>query len=110
MSCQRKHTSACVNPTFRQTCNSKTEAECKLFLPFPPRMTDEEYIRKQTKLLKDIPKELHAALSYMAYERGHSAGNEEIVIELHDLVSGLQEPLKNYEARVRMDCLNRVSS
>lgn len=105
MSCQKKYTNSCPNNPFRQNCNENIEKTCKSFQPFPPRMTDEEFAKKQTELLKDIPKELHAALSYMAWERGHSAGYEEVIGDLQDLVSNLQEPLRDYEARVRTEMI-----
>ena len=62
----------------------------------PPRMTDEEYAKKQEELLEDIPKEFHSALSSMAYEDGHSSGYEECINILHGLVSDLKPAIEKY--------------
>jgi hypothetical protein len=63
-------------------------------------MTDEEFSKEQTELLKDVPNEFKGALSYMAYERGHSSGHEEVINELRMLISDLQEPIKSFGERI----------
>lgn len=63
-------------------------------------MTEQEFTQKQAELLKDIPEELKGTLSYMAYERGHSAGYEEVICVLQGLVSDLHEPLQKLVERV----------
>jgi hypothetical protein len=68
--------------------------------PVKPRMTEEEYLKEQEEILAGIPQEFKGPLSYMAYERGHSAGNEESIGILRGLVSDLREPIKAFEKRL----------
>lgn len=96
MSCQRKFSPQCLN----DDCNEFIETRCKSYKPFPPRMTDEQFQVKQAEILEDIPEELRGALSHMAYESGHSSGNEEMIIHLQNYVSALEEPLKNLIKRL----------
>ena len=51
-------------------------------------------------IMRDIPEEFHSALSYMAYERGHSAGEEEIRNILMGLVEDLKPSFEKYEHRI----------
>ena len=53
--------------------------------------TDEEYI------LKDIPQCFHGILSCMAYERGHSAGEEECLRILRGLVYDLAPAINKFK-------------
>ena len=55
---------------------------------------------KQDELLQRVPEELRGALSYMAYERGHSAGADEILGILEGLVSDLEKPLQKLVDRL----------
>lgn len=80
------------------------------------KATKEQYIeifnfeksdfRKQQRLLEQVPVEFRAALSYMAYERGHSAGDAEITIVLADLVDGLKKPIKEFENRIEREVIH----
>ena len=60
----------------------------------PHRMTEAEYEAKSTELLSRIPYQLRGALSYMAYERGHASGLEDMWGNLQDLVWALEDPVK----------------
>lgn len=66
-------------------------------------MTHEEYNEEATPLLEELPPELRAAVSYMAYENGHSAGYEEVLNELRGMVGSLKEPLAALEKRLRAE-------
>jgi hypothetical protein len=66
-------------------------------------MTAEEFAGKEKPLLEELPLELRSAVSYMAYESGHSAGYDEVLNELKGLVGDLNEPLKAFEARIRAE-------
>lgn len=48
-------------------------------------------------ILKDIPIEFKSVLSYMAYERGHSAGENEINLVLRGLVSDLTPAINEFK-------------
>lgn len=73
----------------------------------PPlsRMTDEEFAAEQDKLLTNIPHEFHAHLTNAAYDRGHSAGMEEVISELQSLVVMLTNPIAAYRARITDEVL-----
>jgi len=66
-------------------------------------MTDQEFNEKQDKILEHIPQEFKSAISYHAYEQGHSSGNEEIIIHLSDLVDALLQPIQEFEKRIRTE-------
>ena len=51
-------------------------------------------------ILKDVPTEFRSVLSYMAYERGHSAGEDEVVLHLKELVSNLKPAIDAYTIRL----------
>jgi len=58
-----------------------------------PRMTEEEFTRRQTKLLARVPKKFRGWLSHMAWEDGHAFGYSEVLLHLEDYVDGLAECL-----------------
>lgn len=62
--------------------------------------TDEDYSQHSQTMLKRVPEELRCAIAYMAYERGHSAGQAEIALILEGLVNDLEEPLKKLVERL----------
>ena len=55
---------------------------------------------KQKALLEDIPPEFHRALSYWAWEEGHSAGYDEVLNILQDLVHTFQDPIIAFQNRL----------
>jgi len=63
-------------------------------------MTEQEYEAKQDELLWQIPEEFRSCLSYMAYEKGHSAGREEVINILSGLVNALIDPIYEFERRI----------
>lgn len=52
-------------------------------------------------IMKDIPKEFHKTLSYMAYEKGHSCGYDEVRMILIGLVADLKKPITAFEERIK---------
>ena len=50
--------------------------------------------------LEKLPEEFRSAISYMAYERGHSAGEDEVLSILKELVSDLLPSIKAFEKRL----------
>lgn len=63
-------------------------------------MTPEEFAEKESELLSKIPQEFRGAVSYQAYEDGHSAGYEEVLIYVERYVGMLFEPIKKFESRI----------
>lgn len=57
-------------------------------------MTDSEFQEKEDSLLLGIPEEFRGALSYQAYQRGHSAGMSEVLMILTNLVYDMEQPIK----------------
>jgi len=49
----------------------------------------------------DTPIEFRSVLSYMAYERGHSAGEDEVFNILSNLVSELKPAIEAYTTRIK---------
>jgi hypothetical protein len=58
---------------------------------------NEEYI------LRDVPKELHSSFSWMAYEKGHAYGQDEVVSHLKGLVDDLLPAILAYGTRVKKE-------
>ena len=63
-------------------------------------MTVEQFEAKQVEALADIPQEFHTAIRYNAWEHGHSAGYEEVLLYVNDLVDALTQPIKDYTKRI----------
>jgi len=71
-------------------------------------MTSDEFNTQQTEILKPLPPEFHAMLSYSAYERGHSAGYDECLLHLREMADALAEPVRKFESRVRSQAIGDV--
>jgi hypothetical protein len=63
-------------------------------------MTQEEFDVKAEELLRDIPDEFRSILNYMAYERGHAYGYDEVLNILDELVYKFKEPIEKYTWRI----------
>lgn len=63
----------------------------------------DNYGAESEKLLAELPPELRSAVSYMAYERGHSAGFEEVLGILKNLVYELKGPIGDLITRIRSE-------
>ena len=73
-------------------------------------MNDQEYAEKEKALFDEaqIPEEFRGRLSGMAYERGHSSGNNEVWIILRGLVSDLQEPIAKFKRRIQLEMVPKM--
>ena len=61
----------------------------------------EKELRKlQDEILQGLPEELRPAVSYMAYERSHAYGYEEVINTLRGLVDELRDPVLAYGSRM----------
>ncbi len=63
-------------------------------------MTPQEFAIKQTEKLQSVPEEFRGAISYLAWESGHSYGYGEVLSHLDDLIYGLREPIQKFEQRI----------
>ncbi|PCI27443.1 hypothetical protein COB55_05855 [Candidatus Wolfebacteria bacterium] len=70
-------------------------------------ITSENYYEEETKLFEEnhVPIEFRARLSSMAYERGHSAGYDEVYGLLAELVCDLKKPIEEYKKRIKIEAV-----
>lgn len=64
----------------------------------PPleRMTESEYDQVMLKILNELPKEFHSFVSGQAWDEGHSAGLEEVVLIADGLAGDLKPAVEAY--------------
>lgn len=70
-------------------------------------MTDrieEVDIDSEDYILRDIPKEMRSPMAMMAWDNGHSAGEDEVRLYLREYVEKFREPLIQLEERIRAEC------
>ena len=63
-------------------------------------MTLNEFNARQNEILERLPEELHAPISWLAYDRGHAYGYQEVLIHLDEMVSTLLVPIRTYGQRM----------
>lgn len=63
-------------------------------------ITEQEFDVAQAEILSEIPTEFRGNISYIAWEYGHSAGYQEVLYYLRDLVDSIKEPIKQYTKRL----------
>ena len=59
-----------------------------------------DFAAKEAELLSLVPEEFRSTLSRMAYDRGHSAGLEEVVSILDQLIYDLTPAIMAYTNRL----------
>ena len=67
------------------------------------KLTEEQYEKlalERVELLEQVPVEFRSVLSSMAYDRGHSAGEDEVILILKDLVNELKPAIEQYTQRI----------
>jgi hypothetical protein len=64
------------------------------------RMTEEQFRDQEDEILKDVPIEFHGPLRGMAWDQGHSAGFEEVIGDLREMVYRLKPAIAEYTARI----------
>jgi hypothetical protein len=60
----------------------------------------DEFYLKQEELLKELPEEFHKPLAWIAYDRSHASGYDEILSTLKEMIFHLKEPIKKFEERI----------
>lgn len=76
-----------------------TEKELRENYPWVEDLTVEK-VNKTDYLLSSVPEDFRSTLSYMAYERGHSAGEDEVTSILEGLVNDLRPAIMKFEQRL----------
>jgi len=68
----------------------------------PPlaRMTVNEMNEEIIEMIKDIPQEFHFPLTSVAWDKGHSAGYEEVISELLYLISKFTPSIREYKKNI----------
>lgn len=67
------------------------------------RMTAEEYYNNEEELLFEVPEEFCGPLAWMAYDRGHAYGYEEVLSHLQNYVDNLLPAIKAFRDRIQGD-------
>jgi hypothetical protein len=62
-------------------------------------MTEKEYTDKLDNILSSLPLEFRSYVSYAAWDRGHSAGYENVLGIAEGMAYDLQEPINNFRVR-----------
>ncbi len=91
---------------------SRREAEnyAAMMRKKPTAEEKERTIREQTaEVMARLPEDegLRCAISYMAYEKGHSGGLDEVYSQLVGLVGDLEKPLREFEDRCRREGIKK---
>ena len=69
-------------------------------MPYLERMTGEEYNEELMQALEELPEEFQNYARQAAWQRGHSAGYEEVVNIAKEIVSDLLPHIKRYQRRI----------
>lgn len=65
--------------------------------------TVEQYIQAMGGVLREIPLEFAVAIRAIAWERGHSCGYSEVLVEAEGLRDKLEPFIKAFEQRMRSE-------
>lgn len=69
-------------------------------MPSLERMNSEEYNEELAEAIEELPEEFQSYVSHAAWERGHSAGYEEVVNIAREMASDLLPHLQRYQKRI----------
>lgn len=72
---------------------------CLIDLP-PERLANDELSAEMLALLADLPEEFQGYVSHESWDRGHSAGMEEVVMIARSIVDSLKPCIENYRKRL----------
>lgn len=81
------------------------------FAVHPPleRLKDDEFEQEMRALLSDLPDEFQSFIREQAYDRGHSAGMEEVLSIAQDLHHNLKECVDKYTSRITSELYERTN-
>jgi hypothetical protein len=66
------------------------------------RMTSEQFVVEQNKILEGLPDEFQSFLRGQAWDRGHSAGFEEVISILKSLTADFREAFEKYRMNLSL--------
>lgn len=72
-------------------------------VPFRRSLTEDEYCKKLSDTLEDVPVEFRDCISAKAWSDGHSSGYDEVISCAESLVSELMGPIRKFEERIRKE-------
>ncbi len=81
----------------RRPCGTKE------VMPYLERMTEDEYATEMMDILGPLPEAFRQFVRSQAYDRGHSAGYEEVISIASDLASELLPCCKEYATQLHHD-------
>lgn len=62
-----------------------------------------KYAERMRELLATVPPEFHNWIQTSAWERGHSSGYDEVIMEAECMIDDLAAPLKAYAERIKRE-------
>lgn len=74
------------------------------------REREEKYQREMAAILEQLPEELRSFVSWQAWDTGHSAGYNEVVLIASNLTEGLLPAVKAYTERLKGQPLERKTN
>lgn len=87
-------------------CRGQIQKEIYFDIDVPlyfKRMTEAQFNVQQAELLTRIPTVFHGPVSSLAWEDGHSAGYEEVILYVSKYVDWLSPPLNAYAKELKND-------
>ena len=82
------------------TTEACLKSELNIIMELSNKLTSYEFSKIQEEELAQIPEAFRAWVSYYSYEKGHSAGYEEILLYVHNLVSELVPVISKYNEQI----------
>lgn len=62
---------------------------------------EEIYLKKQAKLLADVPEEFHAVFSKHAWDKGHAYGLDEVLNHLEEIIDTFLPSIEEYGRKLQ---------
>lgn len=66
-----------------------------------------EFNQQEAELLARLPEELRSTVSWIAYDRGHAYGHEEVLGHVREMVNELEEPIQKLIERVQRETIRK---
>jgi hypothetical protein len=63
----------------------------------------DRFVEAQTEALSQVPEEFRSVIASLAWDRGHSAGYNEILLYVNEYVDSLKKPIQTYTERIKRE-------